>query len=103
MTAPVREKRGRLAEAMPAISAWVSELRNAFGDDLMDDLIVRGRRGEPVFYASENGHSFGTKSSNNANVWRGEGLADRHFCGGCDGTCVGTNRRCGHVSSGQAT
>jgi len=98
MNAPVREKRGGLAEAMPQISAWVRQLREAFGDELMDDVIVRGRKGEPVFYASENGHAFGTKPPAVDPGWRGEGFADRHFCSGCDGSCIGTVKRCGGAS-----
>lgn len=94
MTAPARVKRGRLAESMPSISAWVADMRQAFGDELMDDVITRGRAGEPVFYATENGHSFGTKSAESENVWRGDGLNGRRFCDRCDGACVGTGRRC---------
>ena len=94
MTATTRIKRGRLVESMPRISAWVANLRHAFGDDLMDDIIRRSREGEAVFYASENGLSFGTKSPDSENAWHGDGLDDRHFCAGCDGTCVGTGRKC---------
>jgi hydroxyethylthiazole kinase-like sugar kinase family protein len=102
MTAPVRVKRPRLADSMPSIAAWVADLRQAFGDDLMDDVILRGRHGEAVFFAAENGHSVGTKSTDPENVWNGEGLANRHFCTGCDGACVGTGKRCSTVAGGSA-
>lgn len=95
MNAPERPRRGRLAESMPVISAWVADMRKAFGDAQMDDVIVRGRQGEPVFFASENGHSFGTKIPSASNAWNGEGLSERRYCTGCDGSCIGTDRRCG--------
>lgn len=94
MSVADRTKPGRLAESMPEIALWVSNLREAFGDAEMDDIIVRGRRGEPVFYVMENGHCFGTKLPLPVAVWRGDGLSARHFCSGCDGSCIGTARRC---------
>jgi hypothetical protein len=100
MSAPARVKRPRLADSMPSIAAWVADLRQAFGDDLMDDVILRGRHGEPVFFATENGHAVGTRSTDPENVWTVEGLDDRHFCNGCDGACVGTGKRCSSVSGG---
>jgi hypothetical protein len=99
MNAPDRMRRSRLAESMPDIAAWVSDLRKAFGDAQMDDVIVRGRQGEPVFYASENGHSVGTRLPIASNAWSGEGLSDRRYCNGCDGSCIGTDRRCGRPAA----
>ena len=88
------KRTNRLAKVMPEISTWVRELRAAFGDDVLDDAIARGRRGEATFYAFENGHSFGTKAEGIHNSWKGEGLVDRHFCAGCNGSCIGTQARC---------
>ena len=87
-------KTTRLADAMPIITAWVASLREAFGDEMMDDLIRRGRSGEAVFYASENGITFGTKLPVSENTWRCEGLMDRHVCDRCCGSCVGTKDSC---------
>jgi len=79
---------------MPLVAAWVAQLRTAFGDDLMNDVIRRGRNGEPVFYASENGQSFGTKWAPPMNSWIADDISARRFCDGCDGKCIGTSTRC---------
>lgn len=84
----------RLADLMPSIAAWVGDLRQAFGDDLIDEAIVKSRRGEPTFYAAENGQTVGTKAVEPVDLWRGEGFEDRRYCPGCDGSCVGTHTRC---------
>jgi hypothetical protein len=84
----------RLADEMPSIAAWVSDLRSAFGNELLDHAIIRSRQGESTFYASENGHTFGTKAAESSLTWTGEGLSDRRYCPGCDGSCVGTQIRC---------
>lgn len=101
MDAPRRPRRGALAEAMPAISSWVANMRLAFGDAHIDDVVLRGRKGEAVFYAAENGISFGTKSESSSNVWSGEGFADRRYCAGCDGGCIGSSRRCSKRRQGE--
>nr|WP_243460845.1 hypothetical protein [Paraburkholderia sp. PGU16] len=79
---------------MPQIASWVRDLRSAFGDAQLDDAISRGRNGEPDFFASENGRTFGTRLPAGSAGWAGEGLGDRHFCAGCDGSCIGTQTRC---------
>ncbi|MCX4151013.1 MULTISPECIES: hypothetical protein [Paraburkholderia] len=45
---------------MPEITAWVSDLRDAFGVEEVNSIIRRGRDGEPVFFAQEGGSSYGT-------------------------------------------
>lgn len=45
---------------MPGVAAWIDELRRVFGRDEIDAQIRRGMRGEPTFYAYENGHAIGT-------------------------------------------
>ena len=45
---------------MPEVTAFIDSLREAFGKDHIDQQIRRGMRGEPVFYARENGHQIGT-------------------------------------------
>jgi hypothetical protein len=49
-----------LREEMPQVTAFIDRLRNTFGRDNIDAVIRRGMKGEPVFYASENGHTIGT-------------------------------------------
>jgi hypothetical protein len=79
---------------MPQVAAFVDGLRAAFGADEVDVMIARGLAGEPVFYAEEAGHAVGTLASAELGCWHGEGLHDRHYCAGCAGDCVGTERRC---------
>jgi hypothetical protein len=43
----------------------------------------------------ENGRSVGTASPAEANVWRVDGtVRDRHYCDGCDGSCIGRDVSC---------
>lgn len=90
MDAMVRRK----DHPMPEMAAFVQLLRDAFGDTIIDEAVQRGKAGEPAFYACENGRSAGTALPS-ANVWRvDDAIRDRHFCRGCDGSCVGTDTRC---------
>lgn len=50
-----------LREQMPVVTAFIDNMREAFGTEFMNDIIKRGGRGEPVFWASENGIEYGTK------------------------------------------
>lgn len=81
---------------MPEIAAFVESLADAFGREYIEDLVRRGQRGEPTFYASENGIEVGTRSPQPATVWlcTEKELRNRHGCRGCDGNCTGTQRRC---------
>jgi hypothetical protein len=80
---------------MPEIAAFVANLKSAFGEREIDEAIRRGKAGEPTFYACENGRSVGTASPGETNVWRVDrAVRDRHFCEGCDGSCVGTGTSC---------
>jgi hypothetical protein len=54
--------KGSMREKMPLVSAWIDGLREAFGAQEIDGQIRAGMRGEPVFFASENGHTVGTPS-----------------------------------------
>ncbi|MCY0388415.1 hypothetical protein OVY01_14475 [Robbsia sp. Bb-Pol-6] len=76
---------------MPTVAAWIDQLRAAFGSDVIHDAI---RAGEPAFYAEEDGHILGTPLLKNVNAWNLEGLAQRQFCKGCHGECVGTDQPC---------
>ncbi len=84
----------RRKHPMPEMAAFVAELRAAFGD-AVDDAVSRGKSGEPTFYARENGRTVGTPPSDHYNVWKAsEDVRDRHYCDGCDGSCIGTAIRC---------
>jgi hypothetical protein len=91
----MRVKRPVAGHPMPEMAAFVAGLKSAFGDAVIDDAIRRGKAGEPTFYAKENGHTIGTRSSTSQTVWKvDEVLRDRHFCTGCDGSCVGQYLSC---------
>ena len=51
-----------LRAEMPTVTAWIDELREAFGVDQINRCIKAGINGQPTFYASENGHEIGTAS-----------------------------------------
>ena len=47
---------------MPLITAWIDDLRAAFGREAIDAMISRGMKGEAgKFWASENGIEIGTR------------------------------------------
>jgi hypothetical protein len=80
---------------MPEIAAFVAQMKSAFGEQEINEAIRRGKAGEATFYACENGHSVGTATPVEANAWRVErAVRDRHYCAGCDGSCIGTARAC---------
>jgi len=80
---------------MPEMAAFIADLKAAFGEWEIDEAIRRGKAGESTFYASENGHAVGTASPAPTNAWRVDhSVRDRHFCAGCDGSCVGTGTSC---------
>lgn len=79
---------------MPTVAAWVDQLRAAFGTEEINAAIRAGQQGKGRFYAVEAGHAIGTPFMSEHIVWRGEGLASRHFCAGCSGQCVGTDQLC---------
>jgi len=54
-------KKPDLRKEMPTIAAFIDSLRDAFGRDSIDKQIRKGMKGEPTFYASENGHEIGTR------------------------------------------
>ncbi|MBB5399340.1 hypothetical protein [Paraburkholderia youngii] len=80
---------------MPEIAAFVAELKAAFGEPGINEAIRRGKAGEPSFHARENGRSVGTARPAEPNVWRVDrAVRDRHYCEGCDGSCVGSAKSC---------
>ena len=57
---------------MPVVTDWVDRMRQAFGKEHIDGQIRAGVKGKPVFYASENGHTVGTKPKRGWRVLRDE-------------------------------
>jgi hypothetical protein len=68
--------KGRLRDQMPGAAALIDDLRKAFGEKYIDDLIQAGRAGKPVFSISENGITVGTPVEAGVKVVRNE--AGRH-------------------------
>ena len=62
--------KGGMREVMPVTAAWIDRMRLAFGADHIDGQIRTGMKGEPVFWASENGHEVGTKDQEGSRVWK---------------------------------
>jgi hypothetical protein len=88
------DMRVRKAHPMPEVAAFVAAMRAEFGSGI-DDAIARGKRGEPTFFASENGRTVGTRIPSDGNVIPlGEAARERRYCQGCDGSCVGTLSHC---------
>ena len=51
-----------MREVMPTVTAFIDDLREAFGADQVDPSIRAGMRGEPNrFFAREGGHELGTQ------------------------------------------
>lgn len=49
-----------MREQMPEVAAFIDSMRDAFGKEHIDQQIRKGMRGEPVFFARENGYQIGT-------------------------------------------
>jgi hypothetical protein len=54
--------KGSMRDQMPVVTAWIDGMRAAFGTEHIDGVIRAGMKGQPVFFASENGHAFGTRA-----------------------------------------
>lgn len=54
--------KGDMREKMPTVAKWIDELREAFGKEEIDAQIRKGMKGQPTFWASENGVEVGTRS-----------------------------------------
>ena len=46
---------------MPVMAACVAELMSVFGE-VVDEAVDRGKRGEPIVVAAENGRTSGTRA-----------------------------------------
>lgn len=59
-------------------TAFIDQLREAFGKEMIDGQIRKGMHGEPAFWASENGHEIGTPVDSGAKwkvMWDEKGIA----------------------------
>ena len=84
-----------VSHPMPEIAVFVADLKAVFGEQEIVEAIRRGKAGEPTFFACENGHTVGTATSAQTNVWSVDwSVRNRHYCAGCDGSCVGTTNSC---------
>jgi hypothetical protein len=61
-----------MREQMPVVTAWIDGLREAFGKEHIDSVIRAGMRGQPVFYASENGQAVGAPIPRGVRVLKDE-------------------------------
>ncbi len=52
---------GSLREKMPIVTAWIDDLRAAFGEEAINRQIRAGMNGQKTFWARENGIEVGTK------------------------------------------
>lgn len=84
-----------VSHPMPETAAFVAAMKTGFGEQEIDEAIRRGKAGEPTFYARENGRTVGTPASAEMGAWRVDrSVRDRHYCDGCDGSCIGTAKSC---------
>ncbi|CAD6546740.1 hypothetical protein [Paraburkholderia metrosideri] len=84
-----------VSHPMPETAAFVAGMKLAFGEQEINEAMRRAEAGEPTFYACENGYSVGTAAPAATGAWRADrSVRDRHYCDGCDGSCIGTARSC---------
>ncbi|WP_411829026.1 hypothetical protein [Paraburkholderia kururiensis] len=84
-----------ITHPMPEVAAFVAQLRQAFGDAVIEEAIHRGKAGEPAFFAAENGRTVGTRALASTQSWVVDAaVRDRYYCPGCAGSCVGTGAHC---------
>lgn len=67
MTKPLRQ-------TMPTVAAFIDDLREAFGAQIINDSIRAGINGQPAFWARENGHEIGTRPTDPAHSVTGAAL-----------------------------
>ena len=88
-----------LREEMPEVARFIDLLRDVFGRAAVDPSLSRGLGGEPVFFAVEAGRRIGRVPEDEGveqrmSLWHADRMRDRYYCEGCDGSCVGSERRC---------
>lgn len=64
-----------LREQMPVVTAFIDDLRKVFGTDMINGQMRKGMKGEPTFWASENGREIGTRdtSARSSVQWNNKG------------------------------
>lgn len=69
--------KGSMRDQMPVTTSVVDDFRSVFGKEMVDGQIRRGMKGEPVFFASENGHTIGTRGREAKSIimWDKRGLS----------------------------
>lgn len=55
-----KKEKGYMRERMPITASILDELKKHFGEEFVNMRVRQGMLGEPVFFASENGHVIGT-------------------------------------------
>jgi len=61
---------------MPTCAAFIDSLRDVWGKEMIDAQIRKGMKGEPTFWASENGHEIGTRQvQTSAVMWDARGVS----------------------------
>ena len=63
-------KKQNMRAEMPGTAALIDEFRAVFGTEYINKILQRGMRGEPVFWASENGHTIGTPEVRGVRIGR---------------------------------
>ena len=56
-----------LRNEMPAVTAFIDDMRAALGAEMINAAIKAGIAGQQTFHASENGHEVGTRIPYDAN------------------------------------
>lgn len=69
---------GSLREKMPETAAFIDAMREAFGAEMVHAQIRRGMRGEPTFYACENGMTVGSQLRVSGFELAADALVDKH-------------------------
>jgi len=65
-----------MRDLMPECAAFIDSVRAAIGAEAVDAQIRKGMRGEPTFWASENGHEIGTRQvQTSAVMWDARGVS----------------------------
>jgi hypothetical protein len=80
--------------SMPQVAVFGDGLRAAFAVYEVDAMIVRGLAGRTGLLRRRGRACAGTPAPAEQSGWRGEGLDNLRYCTGCDGRCIGTERRC---------
>lgn len=73
--------KGSMRELMPKVAAVIDEWRLVLGAEVVESIIRAGMGGQPVFFASENGHTVGTPIEHGVRVGT-DGRGNRYLIDG---------------------